>query len=154
MMNLVIVDTGDMPFGEQLELIRRTNILVGVHGAGLMLILFAANEAILVEIHPSYRQDYHFRHATRMVGRLYMPLRSNIKETCEGTSDNVIVPIDEFRQTMDGALRLARNFDDGISECGLVCPPAFLALDPRLEPHYKPGEPRSEKADTSFPCRI
>ena len=33
-----------MPFEEQLRLIRGTNVLVGIHGAGLMFIMFAAEE--------------------------------------------------------------------------------------------------------------
>jgi len=153
MINVEVVDTSTMPYGQQLALIRRTNVLVGVHGAGLMLIMFAANEAVLVELHPSYRQDRHFRHAARMVGRHYMPMRSNVRETCQGSSDNVVVPIDEFRKAMDGALRLARNFDDGISECGLSCPSGVLALDSRLEPYYKPGERnRGARINTDFPC--
>lgn len=39
-----------------------------------MMIMFAAEEAILIEIHPSYRQDRHFRHAARMTGRLVVIL--------------------------------------------------------------------------------
>lgn len=153
LMNLEVVDTAKMSYGEQLALIRRTNVLVGVHGAGLMLIMFAANEAVLVEVHPSYRQDRHFRHAARMMGRHYLPMRSSVREACQGSSDNVVVPVDEFRKTMDGALRLARNFDDGISECGLTCPPGVLALDVRLQPYYKPTDPRGgARVDTSFPC--
>ena len=153
MMNLEVVDTSTMPYSQQLALIRRTSVLVGVHGAGLMLIMFAANEAVLVEVHPSYRQDRHFRHAARMVGKHYMPMRSNVRETCHGSSDNVVVQLDEFRKAMDGALRLARNFDDGISECGLTCPAGVLALDARLQPHYKPGEAQAgARINTDFPC--
>ena len=33
-----------MTFEEQLKLVRGTNVLVGVHGAGLMYIMFAAEE--------------------------------------------------------------------------------------------------------------
>jgi hypothetical protein len=66
------------------------------------------NQAVLVEIHPSYRQDRHFRHASRMTGKLYLPMRSTQRETCVGSSDTITVPIDEFQRTMDGALRLAR----------------------------------------------
>jgi hypothetical protein len=65
-------------------------------------------QAVLVEIHPSYRQDRHFRHASRMTGKLYLPMRSTQRETCVGSSDTITVPIDEFQRTMDGALRLAR----------------------------------------------
>jgi len=152
MMDLNVVDTAKMSYAEQLKMVRQTNVLVGVHGAGLMFIMFAAEEAVLVEIHPSYRQDRHFRHAARMTGKIYMPMRSLSRETCQGTSDNVKVPIDEFKKTMDGALRIARSFDDGLSECGLVCPTSILALDERLNPHYKSRETRGQAVNTHFPC--
>ena len=42
-----------------------------------------------------------------------MPLRATQRETCEGSSDNVVMPMDEFRRTIDGAIRIARNFDNG-----------------------------------------
>jgi hypothetical protein len=152
MMNLQVVDTAKMSFYDQIKLIRSTNVLVGIHGAGLMFIMFAAEEAVLVEIHPSYRQDRHFRHAARMTGKIYMPMRTTIRETCHGSSDSVTVPVEEFRTVMDGALRIARNFDDGISECGLVCAGSILALDERLNKHYKNGERRATPVNTMFPC--
>jgi hypothetical protein len=152
MINVNVVDTAKMTFREQLTIIRSTNILVGVHGAGLMLIMFAADEAILIEIHPSYRQDRHFRHASRMTGKIYMPIRTLTRESCVGSSDNVHVPIDEFRNTIDGAVRIARSFDDGISECGLQCPGSILALDNRLNSHYKNGERKENPINTKFPC--
>jgi hypothetical protein len=65
-------------------------------------------QAVLVEIHPSYRQDRHFRHAARMTGKIYMPLRTTQRETCVGSSDSVTVPIEEFQRTIDGAVRIAR----------------------------------------------
>ncbi|CAE7543467.1 Eogt [Symbiodinium microadriaticum] len=108
MANVQIVDTARMKFEDQLKLIRSTNVLVGIHGAGLMFIMFAAEEAVLVEIHPSYRQDRHFRHASRMTGKIYMPVRSVTRETCQGSSDNVMVPMEEFRRALDGAVRVAR----------------------------------------------
>lgn len=152
MMDVNVVDMSKMSYLEQLKLVRNTNVLVGVHGAGLMFIMFAADEAVLVEMHPSYRQDRHFRHAARMTGKIYMPLRSLTRETCVGSSDNVKIPIDEFRKTMDGALRIARSFDDGLSECGLICPSEILALDDRLNKYYKSGETHSKPVNTRFPC--
>lgn len=70
MMNYRVVDTATMSYYEQLKMIRSANVLVGVHGAGLMFIMFAADEAVLVEIHPTYRQDRHFRHASRVTGKV------------------------------------------------------------------------------------
>lgn len=152
LVNVNVIDSSKIPFREQLIIIRNTNILVGVHGAGLMLIMFAAEEAVLVEIHPSYRQDRHFRHASRMTGKIYMPVRSMTRETCVGSSDNVVAPLVELRAAIDGAVRIARNFDDGISECGLVCPTEILAIDHRLDIQYKAKEKRGPALDLHFPC--
>ena len=152
MVDVNVVDFSHMDFKDQLRLIRNTNVMVGVHGAGLMHIMFAAEEAVLVEIHPSYRQDRHFRHAARMTGKMYMPVRANKREECVGSSDNVWAPIEDLKLALDGAVRAARNFDDGISECGLVCNPQILAIDKRLNSHYKPNEQRSSPLMLRFPC--
>jgi hypothetical protein len=152
LVNINVIDSSKMSFKEQLTLIRSTNVLVGVHGAGLMLIMFAAEEAVLVEIHPSYRQDRHFRHAARMTGKIYMPVRSTTRETCVGSSDNVFAPMKELHTAIDGAVRIARNFDDGISECGLTCPMEILAIDKRLDSQYKNGERKVAPLNLQFPC--
>ena len=39
-----VVDTAKMSFYDQLKLVRGSNIIIGVHGAGLMFIMFAAEE--------------------------------------------------------------------------------------------------------------
>jgi capsular polysaccharide biosynthesis protein len=39
-----VVDTAQMTFYDQLKLVRGSNIIIGVHGAGLMFIMFAAEE--------------------------------------------------------------------------------------------------------------
>jgi hypothetical protein len=64
----------------------------------------------------------------------------------------VMVPLEEFKMALDGALRIARSFDDGLSECGISCPPGLLALDPRLDQFYPPGQKKSAPINTQFPC--
>ena len=81
-----------------------------------------------------------------------MPIRATQRETCQGSSDNVFVPLDEFKTALDGALRIARSFDDGISECGMKCSPGLLALDPRLDKYYPPGQTKGKPINTFFPC--
>ncbi len=49
-------------------------------------------------------------------------------------------------------MALCRSFDDGLSECGLVCPYQILALDSRLDEHYKNGERKTRPINTNFPC--
>jgi hypothetical protein len=99
-----------------------------------------------------------------------MPIRSHERETCHGTSDNVVVPIDEFYSTLDGAIRIARytvsldgirlplgkidfcrSFDDGLAECGLICPSEIMALDKKMAKYFHlVGQGRS--MNTVFPC--
>ena len=152
LVNVNVVDMDKLSIYEQLQVARNTSILVGVHGAGLMHIMYAAEEAILVEIHPSYRHDYHFRHAARMSGKIYMPFRSLNKETCTGSSDNLLINIEELRLVIDGAVRIARSFDTGSSECGLVCPTQILAFDQRLNRFFTSSEIIRSKAISRFPC--
>lgn len=160
-----VVDLAALMLADQLRIVRQSNILVGVHGAGLSWILFAADEAVLLEIHPSYREDRHFRHIARMANKDYMPMRSTVRETCLGTSDNVHVDMPEFLRALDGAVRLARNYDGGIAECGLNCPHEILAMDAHLDPYYILPVPTPDQSaedilrlgrgtalDTSFPC--
>lgn len=148
-----VADLGSMTFREQLKTIRGSNVIVGVHGAGLMNILFAPEEAVLLEMHPNYRLDRHFRHAARMSGKNYMPLRSTQQVTCQGSSDNVPIPIGDFRNAIDGAVRLARSFDDGLSECGLVCNLDVLALDAKHDGDFKRlGIVKPSNPKPRFPC--
>lgn len=136
-MKIHVIDLAAMSYREQLTRIRQSNILIGIHGAGLTSIMFAADEAVLLEIHPSYREDRHFRHLARLTGKDYFPMRSLARETCFQTSDEVTVPIPEFLETLNGAVRLARSYDVGTLECGLDCAPALVARDAFITQHLR-----------------
>lgn len=82
-----------------------------------------------------------------------MPLRLTTAISCQGTSDSLTVDVDEFRQALDGAVRIARSFDQGVAECGLKCPGSILALDGHLDPHYAAmGLAKAAPLNTRFPC--
>ena len=146
------VDFNVLSFEDQIEIDATTDVMIGPHGAGLMHVIFLADEAVLLEIHPSYRLDRHFRLAARMAGRLYLPLRTTQPVSCSGSSDAIPVDTGEFRNALDGAVRLARSFDDGVSECGLRCDARVLALDKGNDAHYKKGESKGKPLSTVFPC--
>ena len=119
-----------------------------------MNVIFTSEESILVEIHPHYRVDRHFRVASRMVGKVYMPLRTTTKVTCDGSSDNVIVDASKFKGVLDSAVRIARQFDDGVSECGLTCDESgVMELDEGRDEMYGVlGVKKERKINTRFPC--
>ena len=123
---------------------------------------FLADEAALIEMHPSYRLDFMFRTAARLSGKLYMPMRlpeSNPSwfgappTCCFDSADWFTVDAAHFMNALDGAVRAARQFHDGRAECGLRCPPEVLALDDTLHGHlYRPGETHGRPPSLNFPC--
>ena len=89
--------------------------------------MLLAEEAVLLEIHPSYR----------LGSALGWPLawREDLFATAidstgdlQGHLDAVPADAGEFREALDAAVRLA-VFDDGVAECGLSCDARVLALD-------------------------
>ena len=48
-----LVDTANLPMNEQISIMRKTDYLVGIHGAGLSLSIFLPNNSILHEILPT-----------------------------------------------------------------------------------------------------
>jgi hypothetical protein len=47
------------------------------------------------------------------------------------------------------SILLRRSFDDGLSECGLICPNEILAIDGRLDPFYSRDQPKGKKLPMS-----
>ena len=48
-----LVDTASLPMNEQISIMRNTDYLIGIHGAGLSLSIFMPNKSILHEILPN-----------------------------------------------------------------------------------------------------
>ncbi|KAK1633626.1 hypothetical protein BDP81DRAFT_434162 [Colletotrichum phormii] len=67
-----VIDLGAMTFPEQLRIIQSTDVLVGVHGAGLTHTMFLReNGAAVVEIQPSSMFHKGFRNVAQMLGHNY-----------------------------------------------------------------------------------
>jgi hypothetical protein len=47
-----LIDTASLSISEQISIMRKTDYLVGIHGAGLCLSIFMPNESILHELLP------------------------------------------------------------------------------------------------------
>ena len=106
-----------------------------------------------------------------MADKIYLPMRTTAPVSCEaarrrskgfarraetartaagkGTSDAIPVNAGDFRAALDAALRLARSFDDGVSECGLACDGSILALDDSNRGMLPAG---AKPLSTRFPC--
>ncbi|KXH59107.1 DUF563 domain-containing protein [Colletotrichum salicis] len=70
--NFQAIDLGAMSFPEQLRIIQSTDVLIGVHGAGLTHTMFLReNGAAVVEIQPSSMSHKGFRNVAQMLGHNY-----------------------------------------------------------------------------------
>ncbi|KZZ87558.1 glycosyltransferase family 61 protein [Moelleriella libera RCEF 2490] len=85
-MKLHVVDFATIPFGEQLKIIRRTDLLVGVHGAGLTHLMFLQPGASVIEILPEGLQHKGFRNLAQMLDISYF--RAHTKMHGDASGDN------------------------------------------------------------------
>lgn len=69
--NIQLTEFENMSFKEQLEPVHNTDILVGVHGAGLIHGIFLRPNSALVEIMPPGLDHKGFRNLAKQMGHLY-----------------------------------------------------------------------------------
>lgn len=69
-----VVDLVELPFREQLQLMfSKTNILIGVHGAGLAHLMFLPPEAVVIElVPPGWKDMLFFRNLAKQTGKVYL----------------------------------------------------------------------------------
>jgi len=116
--DVVRADFATIPLAQQIEIVHRSNIYIGAHGAGLTWVIFMPPESILIEILPFHRTDQHFRNLARLSGTRYIPFNQN-RITCQGKSSNIWVDIEAFKPIVDVAVRMTRAVMMGKPYCGL-----------------------------------
>ncbi|KAK4071564.1 hypothetical protein Purlil1_13375 [Purpureocillium lilacinum] len=77
-MELRIVDFGTIPFAQQLEIAQQTDLLVGVHGAGLTHSMFLQPGSAVLEILPEGLQQRGFRNLAQMLGIDYFSAHARV----------------------------------------------------------------------------
>ena len=101
-----------MPFEEQLRLMRSTNVLVGMHGAGLTFLPLLADDAVVVELNPyspHHRQrKYHFQNLAAWSGRPYLRWQNEIIPNEIDVNYTRVDP-KQFRALVVRALHALRN---------------------------------------------
>jgi len=83
---LSVVDFATIPFAEQLKIVRGTDLLVGVHGAGLTHLMFLQPGSVVLELLPEGLQHKGFRNLSQMLGIIYF--RTHIKMHGDASGDD------------------------------------------------------------------
>jgi len=102
------VDLAAMDFGTQIQVMQGTNVLVGVHGAGLTHILYLPPGAVVVEIMPSSVQYEWFRNLARLRGLGYLRVHGDIvPEGEDWHSADIRLSKDSLEDVVEAAIYLA-----------------------------------------------
>lgn len=105
------IDFATLSFREQIALARQTDILVGVHGAGLTHTLFMKQDmGALIEIFPEGFELRCFRAMARDRGLEYYKMHVPVVEKKEDFhGEDVIVPRDRFVEVLEHAVKALDN---------------------------------------------
>ena len=108
-----LVDFAAFSFTEQLKIIRRTDILVGVHGAGLTHGMFMPPGSTMVEILPSGVAHKGFRNMAKLLGHNHFSSHATDRPGQAATGDwkydDVFLEEDRFMELMDVAIKSMYN---------------------------------------------
>ncbi|MCJ1381484.1 hypothetical protein MMC17_004595 [Xylographa soralifera] len=108
-----MVDFAALSFVEQIRIARRTDILVGVHGAGLTHELFLRAGSAVVEIIPHSLAHKGFRNLAKLLGHGYFSSHADDRPTTTvkdaWQTDDVSIEEDRFMTLMEIAVKSMYN---------------------------------------------
>lgn len=101
-----LVDFAEMSFPDQIRLVRSTDILVGVYGAGLTHELFLTQDSTVVEIMPEKLNYKGFANMAKLLGHHYLTRRGAgyADDSGDWHVDDVSIDEDEFLELIGEAV--------------------------------------------------
>ena len=106
---ITLVNFATLPFAEQLETIRKTDILAGVHGAGLTHGIFLPSLSTVVEIMPPKLNHKGFRNLAKTSGHRYFTTHAiehdNYTTEKGWQYDDVFIEQDRFNDLIGTAIK-------------------------------------------------
>lgn len=105
------VDLAGMPFPQQVQLVRDSNVLAGVHGAGLTHGLWMKERSAIVEILPEGFMHKGFRNLAGALGHDYFSAHGVQPEEGSGSwqEDDVVLEEEKLFELMDVAIKSMYN---------------------------------------------
>ena len=108
-----MVDFAELSFSEQLKVARQTDLLVGVHGAGLTHGLFQRPGSAMVEIIPNNLAHKGFRNLAKLLGHHYFSSHADKRGTATAKdawqTDDVYLGEDRFMNLLEVAVKSMYN---------------------------------------------
>ncbi|KAE8381583.1 DUF563 domain-containing protein [Aspergillus bertholletiae] len=103
------VDFAAIPLKRQLDIIRETDVLVGVHGAGLTHGIFLSQGSAMVEIIPSELNHKGFRNVASLLGHSYFSTHASHTNNNDWHNEDVFLEKDRFMDILSTAIKAVYN---------------------------------------------
>jgi EGF domain-specific O-GlcNAc transferase len=106
-----LVDLATMPLAEQIQTVRDSDVLAGVHGAGLTHGMWLKEQSVMVEILPEGFKHKGFRNLAGAMGHGYFSTHGIQPpgEALEWQTGDVVLEEDRFAELMDVAIKSIYN---------------------------------------------
>lgn len=86
-----VICPGDHPIEEQVEIFSKAKIIIGAHGGGLTNVIWAPDDAVVIEIVPEGFFDPGYRVISHLQGRKFMSVFGRMMNAPEGSTDDSII---------------------------------------------------------------
>lgn len=114
-----VVKMEDLSFRDQMRVIRRTDILLGAHGAGLTFILHLQSHSSVIEVLPAEFNWRFYEGVATVVGRSYHVCQQKYLENQVDFSSvfggnntkfsNMVLPLEQLKPVVEHSLRETRG---------------------------------------------
>lgn len=107
--NILVIDLARLPVADQIVLLARTSMLIGVHGAGLSNMIWMGREygGRIVELMPDYEVKWHFASMAKSCGLHYQALVVRTMASRDfGRPESVYVDIENLDRVVNSGWRV------------------------------------------------
>lgn len=108
---LQLIDLAALPFKGQVELIRGSDVLIGVHGAGLTHGMWLHTGSVMVEILPQNLNHKGFRNLASMLGHRYFSAHAGVPplQRRDWHGDDVFIEVERYVDLVELAVKTVFN---------------------------------------------
>jgi len=101
------VEFVDLPLDKQMEVIVNSDVVIGMHGAGMVNIFWTRPKTLVVEIFPKERRRWGYRNLCQFLGCDWHEFRggTDIGKEADANAKDKSIKYDEWKKFFDGLLR-------------------------------------------------
>lgn len=110
--NIVVIDFGTIPFEKQIELMRNTDIYIGMHGAGMTHLIYLPDEAVVIELFPKGWHQSSMRNLAKYTNKIYLGWQ-NVHDSNVRDGHSAVIDPKEFTTLVNNAAQIVQSFHLG-----------------------------------------